>query len=448
MVTRKREVELLKWKDSPIRKPLLLRGARQVGKSYLIESFGKTYFDNCITVNFEKSKEYLDCFETLKPENICKAIALLSSQKIIPGKTLLFLDEIQDCPNAIRALRYFKENMPELHVIGAGSLLELKLNEADYRMPVGRVSFMFLHPLSFTEFLTAFDPGAADYFSEASIKTPYPLAIHEHFLRALRVYFVQGGMPAVLAAHLNGADINDLLEVQANILNTYRNDLGHYDSEADLSLLKHCFEVLPRCVSEQIKYSKLAPEVRSKDLKRALSVLEQVNIINSVVATTAQGLPLARTQNEKKFKYCFLDVGLVKRMNQLDASVLLNQDLMLLDQGVLAEQFVGQELLAHSDYYEKHQLYFWSRDEQGGRAEIDFLTVIDGQIFPIEVKSGATGRLRSLHQYLLEHDCPFGIRISMAPLSFEEKSGSKILSVPLYLISELPRLVKEVRETL
>ncbi len=306
MVTRKREVELLKWKDSPIRKPLLLRGARQVGKSYLIESFGKTYFDNCITVNFEKSKEYLDCFETLKPENICKAIALLSSQKIIPGKTLLFLDEIQDCPNAIRALRYFKENMPELHVIGAGSLLELKLNEADYRMPVGRVSFMFLHPLSFTEFLTAFDPGAADYFSEASIKTPYPLAIHEHFLRALRVYFVQGGMPAVLAAHLNGSDINDLLEVQANILNTYRNDLGHYDSEADLSLLKHCFEVLPRCVSEQIKYSKLAPEVRSKDLKRALSVLEQVNIINSVVATTAQGLPLARTQNEKKFKYCLI----------------------------------------------------------------------------------------------------------------------------------------------
>ena len=151
---------------------------------------------------------------------------------------------------------------------------------------------------------------------------------------------------------------------------------------------------------------------------------------------------------EKKFKYCFLDVGLVKRMNQLDASVLLNQDLMLLDQGALAEQFVGQELLAHSDYYEKHQLYFWSRDEQGGRAEIDFLTVIDGQIFPIEVKSGAAGRLRSLHQYLLEHDCPFGIRLSMAPLSFEEKSGSKILSVPLYLISELPRLVKEVRETL
>jgi predicted AAA+ superfamily ATPase len=438
MIERQREIDLIKWKDSPSRKPLLVRGARQVGKSYLIESFGKKYFQNCITINFEKSKDFSVCFENLDPKEIIKAISLLSQQKIIPGSTLLFLDEIQDCPNAIRSLRYFKENMPDLHVIGAGSLLELKLNESEFRFPVGRVSFMFLYPLSFKEFLVAFFPEAASYLTEVSLKNPFSPAIHEHFLRLLKQYFLYGGMPEVLAAHQKGADLNDIIEIQASVINTYRNDLGHYDSASSLALLRHCFDEIPLRIGQQIMYSKLAPDSRSRDLKIALSVLEQVNIIHPVFSTSASGLPLAQTKNEKKFKYFFLDVGLIKRINQLDANVLLNEDLMLLNQGALAEQFVAQELLAYAPYFEKPELYFWARDGKG-QAEVDFISVIQGKIFPIEVKSAPQGTLRSLHQYQKEHNSPFGIKLSLANLSYEKD----LFSIPIYLISELERLVTE-----
>ena len=192
-------------------------------------------------------------------------------------------------------------------------------------------------------------------------------------------------------------------------------------------------------IGQQIKYNKIDSEHRSRDLKQAIAALEAASIIHSVHATKAQGLPLDATINEKKFKLNFIDVGLVKRFNQLDASLLLQEDIMLLNQGALAEQFVGQELLAYSDNYEKTKLYFWARDGHG-TAEVDYVKVIGSKIFPIEVKSGKTGTLRSLKQYLLEHEVPFGIRISQQNVSFE----NNILSIPLYLISQLDRLVSEL----
>jgi predicted AAA+ superfamily ATPase len=439
MLTRQLEKDLEAWRVQEGRKPLLVRGARQVGKSSLIESFGAKKFKNTVTINFELAPAFKTCFQSLNPRDICNALSLLAGQAIVAGETLLFLDEIQDCPAAIQSLRYFKENMPELHVIGAESLLELALNQAEYRMPVGRVAFLYLYPLSFKEFLRAYNPDALPYLESASVEAPFPSAIHEHLLKQLKLYLWLGGMPEVLQDYKIRQDFQGVQAIQSSILETYEKDFGHYHAIARPTDLQHCFRQAPLLIGQQIKYNKIDREARSRELKQALRALEAAAVLQRIQASSAQGLPLDATLNEKKFKLNFIDVGLVKRMNQLDASLLLSEDIMLLNQGALAEQFVGQELLAYAPAYEKAKLYFWARDGQGV-AEVDYLFVQGAEIYPIEVKSAKSGKLKSLQQYQREHRCPFGIRVSPLPLSFSDG----LLSLPLYLLSELPRLVRSI----
>ncbi len=437
MLERQLEKDLEIWRTQNGRKPLLIRGARQVGKSSLIESFGHKKFKNVLTINFELAPEYKKCFQNLNPLEICNALSLLSGQRISPTETLLFLDEIQDCPQAIQALRYFKEQMPELHVIGAGSLLELVLNQSEYRMPVGRVAFLYLYPLSFKEFLWAYTPESLPYLENASLDQPLSEAVHAHLLKQLKLYLWLGGMPEVLNDYKIHHNLSSVQAIQASMIETYEKDFGHYRPIANPTYLQHCFRQAPLLIGQQIKYNKIDPDSRSRELKQALDALEDAGILHRIQATSAQGLPLNATLNEKKFKLNFIDVGLVKRFNQLDSELLLTEDVMLLNQGALAEQFVGQELLAYAPAYEKAKLYFWARDGQG-TAEVDYVIVESGHIYPLEIKSGKPGKLKSLHQYMLDHACPFGIRISPQPLSL----SGKLLSVPLYMVSELPRLLQ------
>ncbi len=427
----------MQWRTQSSRKPLLIRGARQVGKTFLVEAFGKKYFEHVILINVELMPEFKACFSSLKPQDICNAIKVLQDKPILPGKTLLFFDEIQDCPDAIRSLRYFKELMPELHVIGAGSLLELHLKHADYRMPVGRVSSLYLYPLSFKEFLQTYNSEALHYIKKASLDNPVPPAIHEYLLKQVHLYTLLGGMPEVAATYLQNQDLREVQRIQSEILETYQKDFGLYENIAPIAHLRKCFEMTPKMIGQQIKYNKIDPDSRANVLKQALSALESAYIIQRICATTAQGFPLDSTENEKKFKFNFVDIGLAKRANKLDAQLLLQEDLLLLNQGALAEQFVGQELLAYSENYEAAKLYFWARDFPA-RAEVDYLFPHEQLIYPIEVKAGALGKMRSLTQYLSEHACPFGIRVSKIPLSLEKN----ILSVPFYLLSELSRLIE------
>ncbi len=436
MLERQLKKDLETWRTQKQRKPLLIRGARQVGKSSLIEAFGAEKFTNLLTINFELSPAFKKCFQSLHPKEICDALSLLSGQPIIPQETLLFLDEIQDCPEAIQALRYFKEIMPELHVIGAGSLLELTLNQAEYRMPVGRVSFLYLYPLSFKEFLWAYSPQSLSYIEKATPHESVPEVVHEHLLQQLKRYLWLGGMPEVLHDYKENQNLQGMQAIQTSIIETYEKDFGHYSNIADPIHLRHCFRQAPLLIGQQIKYNKIDQDSRSRELKRALFALEDAAILQRIHATSAQGLPLDATLNEKQFKLNFIDVGLVKRFNQLDAALLLGEDMMLLNQGALAEQFVGQELLAYAPPYEKAKLYFWTRAGTG-LAEVDYIIVHNGRIYPIEVKSGKAGKLRSLQQYQLEHPDALSVRISPLPLSFT----NGLLSVPLYMISELPRLL-------
>lgn len=429
--------KLISWMKKPARNPLLIRGARQVGKSFLVEAFGRQYFDNFISINFELNPDYKACFASLQPKEICALISAISKQQIVPGKTLLFLDEIQDCPEAIQALRYFKEQMPELHVIGAGSLLELLLKKADFRMPVGRVSSLYLHPISFKEGIAFQHPECLDFLEKTDLDNPMPAAIHALLLKQLHVYSITGGLPEAMFAYHQDENITALQELHANIVRTYEEDFGHYADMADVEHMQSVFKAAPLLIGSQIKYNKINPDVRSRDLKLAIGLLEDALLVRRIEATSANGLPLNASTNSKKFKLNFIDIGLVKRANQLDAQVLLQEDLLLVNKGALAEQFVGQEFMAYGAPFEKPALYFWARDGYG-IAEVDYIITVDNHIIPVEVKAGKIGMLRSLKQFISEKKPPVAVRISQAPLSFQQG----ILSVPLYMVSELPRLIQ------
>lgn len=437
------ERELIDWKASSIRMPLLLRGARQVGKSWIVEKFGREKFDNIVIVNFEQMPHAKECFKTLFPQQIVVAIELLTGSVIQAGKTLLFLDEIQECPQAIVSLRYFKEQMPDLHVIGAGSLLEFVLNEEDFQMPVGRVQFLYLRPISFYEFLSALNrENLRDHLRTISLKNPLQDVIHNELLRLIREYMVLGGMPAVVGAYLKTNSLLQTQDVQSDILATYRRDFGKYAKSTKHKYLSLLFEKAPGLVGAWFKYNKVDPDVNSREIKIALQQLCHAGLLYRVYHTSASGLPFITTQNEKKFKLLFLDVGLVKRGCFLDTSLIFKEDILLINRGALTEQFVGQELLAYSDRKDVGKLFFWVREQKSSSAEIDFVISVGDEIIPIEVKSGSTGRLRSLKIFMEEKGSALGVRISSAPLALE----NDILSIPLYLIGELPRLVQEVNK--
>ncbi len=434
------EQDLLAWKDSPIRMPLLLRGARQVGKSYVIEQFGKRYFKQLVVINFEFQPLYKKCFESLDPTDIVQRLTILSTSLIAPGETLLFLDEIQECPEAILALRYFKEKYPSLHVIGAGSLLEFALNDTAFRMPVGRVQYLYLHPMSFYEFLNATgNETSVDYLKKITHTDTIPDAMHSHFLSLLKNYFLIGGMPAAVNVYREYRNFTLVLQQQQIILNTYQNDFSKYDKKMDSGFLRKIFDSLPGMIGRQIKYSRIDPDSRSNKIKEAIHCLNQANLFHYIYSSTGCGLPLHATINEKKFKLLSLDIGLINRSNRLEPSIFFESDLLMMNRGAIAEQFVGQEIIASKPADDNSPLYYWSRHNKGSDAEVDFLIQVNQTLVPIEVKSGAVGRLKSLHLFQDAHPSSMGVKISQAPLGL----NGRILSLPLYLSAELFRITQD-----
>ena len=438
----KRDIEqdLLKWKNQKQSFPLLLRGARQVGKSYIVEKFGNDHFDTCLILNFERNPEYKKCFVSLDPLKITSSIELITGKRIEPGSTLLFLDEIQECPQAVMALRYFKEEMPDLHVIGAGSLLEFILNDEAFRMPVGRVQFMYLRPLSFGEYLDALGYSTLrKHLKSIHAQDTIEEAVHEKLLSLVREYFALGGMPAAISNYLELKSLLPAQEIQISILTAYRKDFGKYAGRTPHQHLETIFTKVPGLIGKWLKYSILDPNVPSSSLQTALRKLCEAGLVLLIYATSGAGLPLISHMNEKKCKFLFLDIGLVQRACNLGLELLFNEQLLLINRGELAEQFVGQELLAYFGKDDIGALFSWMREEKSSSAEIDFLLAIDSRMVPIEVKAGKIGSLRSLKIFLEEKKIPIGVRISESPLSLD----SYLLSMPLYMIEELPRLVKE-----
>ncbi|MBU4268653.1 MAG: AAA family ATPase [Acidobacteria bacterium] len=423
---------LLDWKVGSNRKPILMRGARQVGKSWLAKEFGKT-FPNYIEVNFEKNPEICGLFQgDLEPRSLCRNLANYLGKEIKPGQSLLFLDEIQNCPRAITALRYFYEEMPELHVISAGSLLEFELR--NIAIPVGRIHVIQVYPLSFAEFLEAGGNGRMRNMLLENRYVPLQKPFHEKLLSEVKNYCMTGGMPEVVQNHVNGAGLEKCLEIQSDMLHTLRTDFHKYARESQLKYMEQVFNSIPLQLGGKFKYSRISQDTRSKFYREALTLLEMAGLAYKVCHTSANGIPLGAEVNPDKFKVLLFDIGLAQRLMKLDyKSLLLKTDLMGVNHGTMAELFVGLELIAYVDFRQAPSLFYWHREAKSSNAEVDYVISSNERIIPVEVKSGTTGRMKSLRLFMEQKRSTGGVRICESGFA----SDQKIQSIPLYAVEAL-----------
>lgn len=419
--------DLLAWKEKPSRKPLLVRGARQTGKSYSITHFAKTYFKGKLhLVNFEKRPDWHAIFkENLSPNRILSELEILTGNKIVAGEDLLFFDEIQACPKAIAALRYFFEEVPQLHVIAAGSLLEFALSDIPF--PVGRVQILDLYPMTFTEFLKATgNPTAADIISG----TPKKLsdAVHNLLIAELKKFLFIGGMPECVKTFADTGRMTDVFEVQSELIATFRQDFSKYAGRADKSCMNAVFNAVPQHIGHQIKYTALADGFTGPTIKNAFELLEMARMFKKVKASSPSGIPLHANASEKKFKAIFLDTGLLANISGIPVGQeYIKSDLLGIFRGGLAKQFVGQEIIAGS----AAQIYYWSREAKGSNAETDYLIEKEGEVIPVEVKSGKGGSLRSLH-LLLDNYPNVKNSYVFSDSHFGKTEDQRITYLPLY----------------
>ncbi len=387
--------KLIQWKNSDHRKPLIIRGARQVGKTYSILEFGKQYKGKVHQVNFEKNPKWKGIFEQdLDAGRIIGELEVLLNSKINSEHDLLFFDEIQNCPNAIMSLRYFYEQLSEIHVIAAGSLLEFTLNNIPF--PVGRVQTQEMLPMSFSEFLRA---NGKEQVNEIINSQPKQLSaiIHQTILEDVFTYFFVGGMPEAVKHFSNGGRISEVFEIHSDLLYTYAQDFSKYSPAVNTECLNTVLSSAAKSTGKQIKYSQLASGFTNPTIKSAFNALTNARLLRKIKATSPSGLPLEAGANEKKFKSVFLDIGLMAHLNGLSNSFLeIKHNINTVFQGAMAEQFVGQEFLAAG----QKNLYYWARQSKSSSAEVDYLLAVNNEIIPVEVKSGSSGSLKSLHLLL------------------------------------------------
>ena len=420
------------WKADASRMPLILRGARQVGKSWLARELGKE-FPGFVEINFDREPELSSLFEhSVVPEKLLSLISNYVGKPIIPGKTLLFLDEIQNCPRALAALRYLFEEMPALHVLGAGSLLEFELCRLP--VPVGRVSFLHVHPLSFGEYLCALGKQSLRAMLIENELQPLPAALHLMLSDHVRDYTLVGGMPQVVQDFIEHRDLSRSRGLQSSLIQTYQQDFNKYAKVHQIKYLKKVFDAIPFQVGNKFKYVSVSREHRSRELSEALELLCMAGIADKVHHSSGNGTPLRAQIDLKRFKVTFFDVGLILRMLKIDhRPVLLEPNIGSLRDGAIAELFVAQQIRAHADPREEFRLHYWHREARASNAEIDFLIELDGKVLPVEVKSGSVGRMKSLGLFLKEKAAPLGIKISAHPFSRHDK----VLSVPFYGVEAL-----------
>lgn len=421
--------KLLEWKNRNDRRPLILRGARQVGKSFILTKFGENEFNNFIVLNFEKNPEYKEIFSSRDPKDIIERIILFTEQNIIPGKTFLFLDEVQECPEALMSLRYFFEEKNDIHIAAAGSLLEFTISSKNFKMPVGRVEYLYLYPLSFLEFISALKKEQLkEYISKYKNLTQIPAAIHNELLELIRKYFLIGGMPAVVSSYIKNMDILRCQSIQNLIIETYMDDFGKYARETQHSYLNKIFNAVPQMVGQKFKYSNVDKSIRSRELKGALELLEMAGLVYRVQMTSGAGLPLSTNVKDRHFKTIFLDIGLLHAISGIYSDTAKSKNFTSLFNGLVAEQFIGQELVAIHNPEIRPKLYYWGREAKNSNAELDYLIVKNNIPVPIEVKAGISGKMKSMSIFQESYNVDQGIKISQSPFSKHDN----IIDIPFY----------------
>ncbi len=443
--------DLRVWAEDPSRRPLIVRGARQTGKTWLVEQFAGSHFGTVATVDFERDPKAASLFEAPSPRDNLQAIEAYLGKRIIAGESLLFLDEVQVAPRVLSRLRYFHEELPELHVVAAGSLLDFALADTEYRAPVGRVSYFYLEPLSFREYLDAMDLGGLrDVLSRWQPGVSIPEAVHEKLLREVRAYALVGGMPAVVEAYRQERSFVGAARLHADLLTAYREDFARYGSRATVQRLHRVLNSVPVQVGRKFIYARVDREDRAAPIKQALDQLCMARVVHRVNRSNGNGVPLAAEVDERAFKTILLDVGLMLSSLGVPPSRVLENELTLVNEGAVAEQLVGQMLRTLGPRNIDPSLYYWQRDKKGSEAEVDYLIQHAGRVVPIEVKAGKSGRLRSLHTFMAAKGYGTAIRVhSHAPelraVETPRAGGSThrydLLSIPFYMVEEIPRLL-------
>jgi predicted AAA+ superfamily ATPase len=428
------DYHLKAWKNQSPRKVLLLRGARQVGKTYSVRELGKT-FPQYIEVNFEEHPDISSFFtDTHDPKKIVPKLSAYFEKPIIPGETLLFFDEIQACPAALSTLRFFYEELPSLHVIATGSLLEFVLTEIPSH-GVGRIRSIFMFPMTINEFLSACHADALrKLISETALDRPLDAAFHHQLVDLLKTYLLVGGMPEAVKTYVETHDFLKCQRVLDDLLITFKDDFAKYKKHAPTARLAEVLEASARQLGHRFMYSKAESASSNPSIKAATEMLAQAGLVHKIYHSSAHGLPLGAQINSRMFKILPLDTGITQRLLGLNlGQILTASDFSAINKGGLAEQMVGLQLLAEAEPYVPPQLYFWQRESKSGQAEVDYIIQKNESVLPIEVKAGTKGQMQSLFLFMQERGLQRGLRVSLE--NFSQYHNIQVL--PMYAVSRV-----------
>jgi predicted AAA+ superfamily ATPase len=431
---RKIDTELVSWAKSEKRKTLLIRGARQVGKSSAVRHLAKT-FKYYVELNFDEEDSLRTLFEqSLSPQEICQRLSVYFQIPIIPGETLLFFDEIQQCIPALSKLRYFYEKYPELHLIAAGSLLEFAIEEIP-SIGVGRERSMFILPFSFEDFLNALgEKMLVEAYKSASPATPLFEPTHKKLVDRLRVFLIVGGMPEVVSTYVKTQSILECQGVLTDLMISFKDDFSKYKKRVPALRINDVFASVVKQAEGKFIYEKVGGGLNNGQVKQALELLIMAGLVYPVTHSAANGIPLGAEANPKYRRMLLLDTGLYQRVLGLEtSSLLLSDDFKIVNRGAIAEMFVGLELLKSASCFDPKQLYCWAKEKSKGNAQVDFVIQRGESIFPIEVKSGTQGAMQSLKQFMSEKKIPKGVRTSLENFC----NYNDIDVYPLYAITNL-----------
>lgn len=434
---------LIEWKNKKERKPLVLRGARQVGKTSAVLMFGKKYFKNVIYLNLE-NVEHLRLFrEEISLHDFERITQIKFHQRIVPGETLIFIDEIQNSPSLINLLRFFYEERPNIYVIAAGSLLQAKMEKEGFSLPVGRIEFAYLYPLDFFEYLAAKkETELLNFLRTISFDDKIPDGINQEALKHFYEYTMIGGMPEVVKVYLENMDVDNLKSIYSPLFISYSEDVYKYSSLANAKYLNYVIEKAPLFAGTTITYEKFGgSSFRSREIGKAFDTLEKVMLVYQVQATKSKEIPLIGQRKRPK-KLLFLDVGLINYQMGIQEEFLNLKDLNDFYRGRVAEQVVGQNILSQfANYFPR--IFYWAKEKREGSAEVDFCLHLKKRILGVEVKSGEAGKLKSLFSFAESVRNGRLVRIYSGNLKTEKiKIGGKnyeLTSLPFYLT---PRILE------
>ncbi|PJJ08714.1 hypothetical protein CLU83_2004 [Flavobacterium sp. 1] len=429
----KREIdaELELWMKDSKKKPLILRGARQVGKSSLVRNLGLK-FEYFVEINFDENPELVEVFKNgLNPVSICEQLSVFAQTPIIENKTLLFFDEIQSCIPAISSLRYFYEKMPNLHVIATGSLIEFALSEIP-SFGVGRVRSIFVYPFSFTEFLIANNEmQLLEVLKKAGCEKEFPELYHRKLQMYFKKFLIIGGMPEVVKSYIQNGDLLEVQRVLDDLILSIEADFAKYKNRISSNRIREVFSTIVQQVGNKFRYSYPNATLNNVQIKEILELLRLAGLIYFVTHSASNGIPLGAEINSKMRKILIFDTGIFQRMLGLNISnLLLEDEFKAINRGNIAELHVGLELFKSESCYIKTDLYYWQRESKNSQAEVDYVIQKETEIIPIEVKSGTKGAMQSMYKFLEEKQSNYGIRTSL------ENFGSldKIKIIPIYAI--------------